>query len=233
MNTVFTSDELDRMGEIIWILAENRGKIRNRACVLDLITSLVAADYAASFIWDERRQTSAHRCSCNISERHLDAYEEYFHKIDVVTPVMRLLAEPSAVDRAINRKLLVHSEFYTDFLTPAGMHHGLNVFFFHEGQDIGDLRIWRHAKAPPFTSHEELILRELTPYFVKSLAPALTSVRGLSEREQQVARLVARGASDKEVARELGIGFATVRTHLSNAMGKLSCANRTQLARHF
>lgn len=233
MINVFTSDELDRMGEIIWVLAENRGKAQNRACVLDLVTSLVGGNYAASFIWDERRQISANRCSHNIPATHLDAYEEHFHQIDIVTPIMRTLVEPLSVDRVISRKLLTHSEFYADFLRPAGMHHGLNVFFFHDGQDIGDLRIWRSAGEPPFSSQDELMLRELTPYFVKSLAPAVISLHGLSERERAVARLAASGASDKEVARDLGICFSTVRTHLSSAMGKLSCTNRTQLARYF
>lgn len=233
MINVFTSDELDRMGEIIWVLAENRGKAQSRACVLDLATSLVGGEYAASFIWDERRQISANRCSHNIPATYLDAYEKHFYQTDIVTPVMRTLAEPLSVDRVISRKLLTHSEFYTDFLRPAGMHHGLNVFFFHEGRDIGDLRIWRGADEPPFSAHDELMLKELTPYFVKSLAPAIITLHGLSERERDVARLVAGGASDKEVARELGIGFSTVRTHLGGAMGKLNCTNRTQLARHF
>jgi len=55
----------------------------------------------------------------------------------------------------------------------------------------------------------------------------------LTLRELEVAGMVAGGASDKEVARELGIGFTTVRTHLKNVMAKLDCRNRTELARYF
>jgi DNA-binding NarL/FixJ family response regulator len=45
-----------------------------------------------------------------------------------------------------------------------------------------------------------------------------------------VVALVARGCTDRDIARILGIGFGTVRTHLSNAMDKSGCANRAELA---
>ena len=52
----------------------------------------------------------------------------------------------------------------------------------------------------------------------------------LTPREQEVAGLVARGCTDRDIARVLGIGFGTVRTHLTNAMHKSGCANRAELA---
>jgi NarL family two-component system response regulator LiaR len=52
----------------------------------------------------------------------------------------------------------------------------------------------------------------------------------LTEREMQVLRLVAQGLSNPEIARELVISERTVRTHVSNILGKLHLANRTQAA---
>ena len=52
----------------------------------------------------------------------------------------------------------------------------------------------------------------------------------LTEREVQVLALVARGLSNKEIADQLFIGERTVRTHISNILGKLQLANRTQAA---
>jgi len=43
--------------------------------------------------------------------------------------------------------------------------------------------------------------------------------------------LVTKGLSDKQVANLLEIGFTTVRTHLKNAMQKMGCHNRTEMAR--
>ncbi len=52
----------------------------------------------------------------------------------------------------------------------------------------------------------------------------------LTEREVEVLQVVARGKSNQEIADELMISEATVRTHVSNILGKLHLASRTQAA---
>ena len=52
----------------------------------------------------------------------------------------------------------------------------------------------------------------------------------LTEREAEVLVLVARGLSNQDIADKLIIGERTVRTHVSNILGKLHLANRTQAA---
>ncbi len=52
----------------------------------------------------------------------------------------------------------------------------------------------------------------------------------LTEREVEVLRLVAQGLTNQEIAESLVIGERTVRTHVSNILGKLHLANRTQAA---
>ena len=54
----------------------------------------------------------------------------------------------------------------------------------------------------------------------------------LTEREEEVLRLVAQGLSNQEIARKLNISEPTVRTHVSNIMGKLQLATRIQAALH-
>ena len=53
----------------------------------------------------------------------------------------------------------------------------------------------------------------------------------LSQREREVLRLIARGYSYKEVARELFISIKTVETHVSSVLRKLQLSNRHQLTR--
>ncbi len=52
----------------------------------------------------------------------------------------------------------------------------------------------------------------------------------LSRREIDVLTELARGRSNKEIARELSIGEETVKTHISNILSKLHLADRTQAA---
>jgi NarL family two-component system response regulator LiaR len=52
----------------------------------------------------------------------------------------------------------------------------------------------------------------------------------LTEREVDVLRLVAQGRSNRDIAEELVITEMTVRTHVSNILGKLHLASRTQAA---
>jgi DNA-binding NarL/FixJ family response regulator len=51
----------------------------------------------------------------------------------------------------------------------------------------------------------------------------------LSPREREVAVLVARGLSNKEVARQLGLREGTVKTHLHNIYRKLAVDGRSTL----
>lgn len=52
----------------------------------------------------------------------------------------------------------------------------------------------------------------------------------LTDREVDVLRLLAEGYANKEIARELGIGEKTVKTHVSNILAKLGVQSRTQAA---
>lgn len=79
-----------------------------------------------------------------------------------------------------------------------------------------------------------LLSRLLLSVAIQPVAAGFSSTwrRGLTEREQEVACLVADGASNKEVARQLGVAERTVKDHLSHIFSKLQVHDRVQLALH-
>jgi DNA-binding NarL/FixJ family response regulator len=54
----------------------------------------------------------------------------------------------------------------------------------------------------------------------------------LTEREDQVLKLIAEGLSSKEIARTLTIALKTVENHRANILAKLGMRDRTQLTRY-
>lgn len=76
----------------------------------------------------------------------------------------------------------------------------------------------------------------LAPHAVQKLMRSLQQpatpapVSLLTEREQEVLRMIGRGLSNQEIAESLSISKSTVRTHISNVLSKLGLSNRTQVA---
>lgn len=61
-------------------------------------------------------------------------------------------------------------------------------------------------------------------------APPRPAPTPLSERELDVVRAIARGASNREIAGALFISEGTVKSHISNILGRLGLRDRTQIA---
>jgi LuxR family transcriptional regulator, maltose regulon positive regulatory protein len=80
------------------------------------------------------------------------------------------------------------------------------------------------------------VTEETIPPVSKALPPAssLSSqaaqqlLEPLTQREQEVLRLLAEGASNQEIARQLVVSLATVKKHVANILSKLGAENRTQ-----
>ena len=76
----------------------------------------------------------------------------------------------------------------------------------------------------PMSAH---IARQVVQFFHRSETPAAES-ESLSPRESEILNLLVQGLILKEVADRLGIGFETVRTHVTHIYLKLHVRSRTE-----
>ena len=77
----------------------------------------------------------------------------------------------------------------------------------------------------------ELVLAAVERHVLLAHAEVVAGAeRGLTNREEQVAALVATGASNHEVAAKLGLSPKTVETHLTRIYRKLGVRSRAELA---
>jgi DNA-binding NarL/FixJ family response regulator len=77
--------------------------------------------------------------------------------------------------------------------------------------------------------------RKLAAQLMKQLLKPVGSAQagGLSEREEEVLRLVAQGLTDREIGTALGISPRTVGRHVGSVLAKLGVRNRAEAARRY
>ncbi|HZD02840.1 MAG TPA: response regulator transcription factor [Actinomycetes bacterium] len=76
------------------------------------------------------------------------------------------------------------------------------------------------------------VTRRLIAEFARRPEPSQrpsTRLGGLTDREQEVLALVARGLSNTEIAEHLHVSLATAKTHVSHLLTKLNARDRAQL----
>jgi NarL family two-component system response regulator LiaR len=77
---------------------------------------------------------------------------------------------------------------------------------------------------------EALLAPSVAARLMQEVSGERAAPAGLTERELEVLRLIARGMSNKQIASELVVSEKTVKTHVSNILAKLHLADRTQAA---
>lgn len=74
------------------------------------------------------------------------------------------------------------------------------------------------------------VTRRLIEEFAKTpVTHRVRELAGVTERERDVLLLIARGLSNVEIAEQLQLGLATVKTHITRLLAKLEARDRAQL----
>jgi DNA-binding NarL/FixJ family response regulator len=151
--------------------------------------------------------------------------------MDIRMPVLdgiqttRRLAESGS-----SSKVLVLTTFDLDEYVYDAMRAGASGFLLKDApreQLVAGIRVVARGESLLAPS----VTRRLIERFVRLPAPGsgpVGAVATLSGREQQVVRLLARGFTNAEIARELFVGEATVKTHVARLLAKLGVRDRIQ-----
>jgi DNA-binding CsgD family transcriptional regulator len=175
-----------------------------------------------------------------------EAWSDYvlrYRTSDPFAPA-RLLGSCSpllTVDDVGGRAAFARSEYGGEFLAELGYAHELRVYLRDPSGVTATIVLARREGEHAFSRDELVFLRRAQPAIELSYTCATApqpafehgdalSGRGLTPREIDVARLVAGGASNRDVATTLLLSESTVKTHLKRVYAKLDVHTRTQLA---
>jgi two-component system, NarL family, response regulator LiaR len=142
--------------------------------------------------------------------------------IDGVEATRRILAhDPRA-------RILVLTSFSTDDKVFPALTAGAQGYLLKDSEPeelVSAIRRIHHGESSLHPAVASRVLQRLT-----HPAEHASAHGGLTERELEVTRLIARGLKNRAVAEQLIVSETTIRAHVSNILAKLHLATRTELA---
>lgn len=161
-------------------------------------------------------------------------YLEYYRDLDPLSPRACEAAGCTVMTlhQGLHRRPSTDNTIYLGFLQRHAVVDVVEVIAMDGACPVAGISLFRMAGTCAFSPQEQANLRPLQGLMqlaARSLAPDNALFDALTAREQQIALLLRDGASNKVLARALGIGLATVKTHLINLFRKLQVGSRTEL----
>ena len=231
---ILSTRETSALSRVFALLAEGLGEREVRVGVGRALLDLLEADQFASYVWNAAAARFDDGVSLHMEAANLARYEQWYQFRDPITFPLQARRHATAVSEVMPHEDLARTEFFNDFLAKDGLHWGINLHAFEGDTALGDLRIWRARQRREFDAHDKALLDLIEPAFVAALRraqpPAVITSAPLSPREREVAALVARGLTDKAIARELGISVSSVRTYLRRLAEKSGAHRRAAVA---
>jgi DNA-binding NarL/FixJ family response regulator len=158
--------------------------------------------------------------------------------MDVRMPVMDGVAASAHIRRdSADMPILMLTTFDDDALVLAALQAGANGYLLKDLPPADLAQAIRSASHGIYQLDPTIAAKLIAARVQRTPAPpappaALPGrrVEELTERERDVLRLVSTGATNREIADQLFIGEATVKSHISNILGRLGLRDRTQAA---
>lgn len=167
--------------------------------------------------------------------------QEAIEKVKRLTPNVILLdlqmpklsgldAIPLIQEVSPDSKIIVITSFGDDDHVFQAIQLGAVGYLLKDTMPQKILQVIRNAALGQASLDPEIAQR-LLDYVVKAKKPNKPLTEDpLTQREVEILKLVAKGSTNIEISNQLVVSERTVRTHVSNILGKLHLANRTQAA---
>jgi NarL family two-component system response regulator LiaR len=147
--------------------------------------------------------------------------------MDLVMPGMDgLEATRQITSRQDQARILVLTSFASDDKVFPAIKAGALGYLLKDSEPADLLRAIQQVHRGEPSLHPTIAIKVLQEMQHPSRRPPTPDP--LTDRELQVLRLVAKGLGNQEIAEQLVVTEATVRSHVSNVLGKLHLANRVQ-----
>ena len=148
--------------------------------------------------------------------------------MDIRMPVLDGVEATRRICAELAAKVLVLTMFDLDEYVFAALRAGASGFLLKDTPPVELLAAIRIVAAGEALLAPS-VTRRLIAEFGRTPAPSRPTLTGVTQREEDVLRLVGRGLSNAEIADRLHLGVGTVKTHVSHLLGKLDVRARAQL----
>lgn len=224
---LFAARYPERVGRLVFYSAFARGTAIGTAERFEALKHLIRLD------WGLGSRTLASALLPNASSKDLRWFDRFQRLATSADTAARLLDHMWAMD--------VRDALPSIRASTLVLHnHGDRAIPLAAGQEIAalvpgaDLRVLDGNEHDPFIRDSGSVVEAILA-FVEARAPdtpraAQSPSAALTTREQEVLRLIARGAANKQIAAELGITVATVERHVTNLYRKLGAGGRADAA---
>jgi DNA-binding NarL/FixJ family response regulator len=154
--------------------------------------------------------------------------------MDIRMPIMDGVAATREIQKRFsNIKVLVLTTFDDDEYVKAALQNGAMGYLLKDTPSE-ELAVAIRAVDKGYTQLGPGIVKKLLTQFPALEAtqspPIPPSLAELTPREKEVLRLIAQGASNREIAKQLYISEGTVKNHVTNMLNRLNLRDRTQAA---
>lgn len=154
--------------------------------------------------------------------------------LDIRMPIMDGVAATREIQkRFVKTKILVLTTFDDDEYVSAALQNGAMGYLLKDTPSE-ELAVAIRAVYKGYTQLGPGIVKKLLTQFSNTTptqsSAVPSSLAELTPREKEVLRLIATGASNREIAQQLYISEGTVKNHVTNILNRLNLRDRTQAA---